>query len=387
MALYAPLEFINNDIVHECGFETGKVFDTYAKAIFPTLFHLKESEYLSEEAFVNYVLHPDFLNVNAKNPLYVKLNTNLMQNLPMIMDNLGYTEERLRKQDIDASTYLLSDIRDVLIMQVLLDRWARNKQVLKPNPVFAEYLIATDKLSISKDILEHLPFSNFYIDLEDCNKDNFYGNICGIYVDISKVDVDSVAISLQVLSKDMMIFSQYMGINSNEPVKIDTSQFSTGDVVGKVPAMEQDNRYADNTTLNTQAIITIALQLIMYMNVKEPDINPAPEMSHTYRPSTHKIKNKYSEIYKQEVGIKIGKKISQSLAEVEKVKKTSTPRENTADKTHKSPVPHFRCAHWHHYWTGKGRTNYEVRWIEPVFVCGSYDSSVAGNVTIHGVEE
>ena len=30
--------------------------------------------------------------------------------------------------------------------------------------------------------------------------------------------------------------------------------------------------------------------------------------------------------------------------------------------------PHVRRAHWHHYWTGKGRTDLEVRWVEPVFV-------------------
>ena len=30
--------------------------------------------------------------------------------------------------------------------------------------------------------------------------------------------------------------------------------------------------------------------------------------------------------------------------------------------------PHVRRAHWHHYWTGTGRTTLEVRWIEPTLV-------------------
>lgn len=35
--------------------------------------------------------------------------------------------------------------------------------------------------------------------------------------------------------------------------------------------------------------------------------------------------------------------------------------------------PHVRRAHWHHYWTGPGRTVLEVKWLEPIFVMGTED--------------
>lgn len=392
MALYAPLEFFNSDVMKEAGFETGNVYKQYCPIIFENLFEMKESEYLSEEEFVKYILHRDFMRKDTTNPLYAHLNNQVIKHADMILDTLGYTEKDIRKAMGNAQTgiYIQSDFRDALVMAVLLDRWAKSKQVLKPDATFAKYLISTDKLTITKDTFAHLPFTNFYIDLEACNKDNFYGNVCGAYVDITQTDTNIMAVSLSVLSRDMMIFSQYISMDLKNPIHVDTNRFSNNTSAIKTPALKGDERYADKTDLNIQALITITMQLINYMNVKEPDITPAPEMAYTYKPSTHKIKNKYSEVYKQEVGIKIGKKISQNIAdmkaaETKEIKKITM--RNDSNRTHKPPIPHFRAAHWHHYWTGKGRTNYEIRWIEPVFVCGSYDSSVAGNVTVHNVEE
>ena len=45
--------------------------------------------------------------------------------------------------------------------------------------------------------------------------------------------------------------------------------------------------------------------------------------------------------------------------------------------------PHVRRAHWHHYWTGPGRTVLEVRWLEPVFVMGTEEEI---DTVIHEVE-
>lgn len=48
----------------------------------------------------------------------------------------------------------------------------------------------------------------------------------------------------------------------------------------------------------------------------------------------------------------------------------------------KSPIPHFRRAHWHKFWVGEGRNTLKVKWIEPVFV-GQGPSS---NATIHKIK-
>lgn len=43
----------------------------------------------------------------------------------------------------------------------------------------------------------------------------------------------------------------------------------------------------------------------------------------------------------------------------------------------------FRSAHWQHYWTGKGRTICEVKWIEPTFV--GLNAKESKNITIHTI--
>ena len=69
---------------------------------------------------------------------------------------------------------------------------------------------------------------------------------------------------------------------------------------------------------------------------------------------------------------------------VHAAKETQTAK--AVSENRKPPIPHFRAAHWSHYWTGKGRTNCELRWIEPIFVCGDYDSSKNSDIIIHKID-
>jgi hypothetical protein len=46
------------------------------------------------------------------------------------------------------------------------------------------------------------------------------------------------------------------------------------------------------------------------------------------------------------------------------------------------PQSHIRRAHWHTYWTGKGRTIPRVRWLHPLLI-GSQEGMVP---TLHKVE-
>ena len=131
-------------------------------------------------------------------------------------------------------------------------------------------------------------------------------------------------------------------------------------------------------------IIILVMQLICYMNVKEPDIEISNDTKQYYRPSKSKtIKNKYSEVYKQDVGIRIGKKITQNYNNMKTAQETQTRKAQETGR--KPPIPHFRSAHWHKYYTGKNRVNQELRWIEPVFVCGEYSSDNT-DVIMHKVE-
>ena len=71
---------------------------------------------------------------------------------------------------------------------------------------------------------------------------------------------------------------------------------------------------------------------------------------------------------------------------IRKGKKQAKTRYIQAEPTgrRRTMKSHVRSAHWHHYWTGKGRTNLTVKWIPPVFVSGHGDELP---VTIHPVKK
>lgn len=87
------------------------------------------------------------------------------------------------------------------------------------------------------------------------------------------------------------------------------------------------------------------------------------------RNQIHERKNNksfYGVAYEQnKVGYTLGSAIRQYKLIYEKGESLSNPK-------HKGGVkkPHTRCGHFHHYWTGKGRTELIVKYVEPTFVLG-----------------
>lgn len=75
--------------------------------------------------------------------------------------------------------------------------------------------------------------------------------------------------------------------------------------------------------------------------------------------------------------------LKEEQQKIEKVGELEKPADAPNRKPRKSPVPHFRRAHWQVYWVGKGRKEREVKWLEPIFV-GFGDT--AKDVVIHMVK-
>lgn len=88
-------------------------------------------------------------------------------------------------------------------------------------------------------------------------------------------------------------------------------------------------------------------------------------------------KNFYSVAYDtNEVGCRLGSAIRNYRVVYEKSNK------NNSSDVKRVVKPHSRCGHFHHYWTGKGRTDLIVKYVEPTFVLGGNKQAV-----IHSVKE
>ena len=125
--------------------------------------------------------------------------------------------------------------------------------------------------------------------------------------------------------------------------------------------------------------ISLALNLVLYLCSDEPDVGGEYKWAH--RPSTTRKEPKKAAQWN--VGVRIGNAIrrynNQRLI-------PQTVREDES-KSHASPRPHIRRAHWHHFWTGamSGERVLKLRWLPPIPVGADIDSEMP--VTIRLVKD
>lgn len=387
---YLPLDVVKNQetLFHELLGRTLNWNDVYKdqkdwvinllnrymeKDQLPEAYALSDTDFPSDMvSYMKYVRSMSFLKDDDTNALAEKFKIHI----PEIM-NIGKlsVSSVMKNPKIDVRT----DLRALVSSFCTMQNWVKNKQVLKPDDTFIYHLVQTDKLKVSKTMFDHLPYNAFYIDLSDCKKDNLFNGIKGVFVDILKISDEEYSIySCYVLNEEYYC-PQYLALKfqDDKEIEMPVTMFHEQETLRIL--MNTDSLSPQN--LPARILKTLVLQLVCYMNVAAPDIEPNPSMKHTYHPN-QTVKNKYREVFINDVGIRTGKKICDKEKAVIDAYKQSEDYKNTNPKVRKSPKAHFRSAHWHRYWTGQGRTELTVKWIEPVFVCGN----ISSDVIIHDVE-
>lgn len=338
----------------------------------------------TEDEYLDFVLSVDFINPSYHGR-YKAFNDEVISRIPVYMKvyHLDNNPDYIR---------LWTEMRDSFATYVILDRWVRNKQVYKIDTVFAEFLINTEKFKITRQQIDHLPVKDFYVDLEDCTL-----GVPGGFIHIHRLNHNMIVFIFYFLDKNLLFYSNYCYacFDENDELKIDgfkQEYYKEKPDIMPLTRMLKPEAKTTPTKEDFNKAVILTMQLLCYMTVKDPDINEDPITKSSYRPSK-RIRNKFSEIQRYDVGIRIGSAITDKIKrvekEIEKTNKENAAEENTtgenrqSEKRRKPPRPYFRNAHWHHYWTGKGRTVYEVRWLEPVFCAGT--GNTAQDVVIHPV--
>ena len=351
--------------------EYKKLLCAATNKLFSAAATLHESDLpASDQEFMAHILSRSFLN----NRSWTKFDEYCAAIAPFVLkiaekDNNPNTSDHFDPNNDSLRTCY----RDLLCQLRILDKWAANKQVLKPECVFAYHLAQTEKLKLSKNMLDHLPFDTFYIDLSECVEENMFGEIKGCFVNVTKINNNEYAISIYVaINNNGELVSYYPNLKFEEPyIEIDTDIFRETELT-----QTHDKSIVQ---INNKTLKTFIFQMLCYMSTPEPDIKETPIMKQTYHPNTT-IKNKFREVYIQDVGVKIGSIITNKKKQVIKDFENSDEYK-AAPKSRKSPIAHFRRAHWRRSRVGKGRKETIVNWIEPTFVCGKSD-----NVIIHPVK-
>lgn len=368
MVDYPPLKYMNQ---MQLGFKQIKINLLN--------FGCKNIEKLTAPELLDFMLSQEYLNRKSTHK-YRDINTALFQ---LIAGLYGSYKEQIESGEINVH----AEIKDGIILPVILEEWSKSKQVYKPDKDFASVLMNTSKLEISRSMINHLPCKLFYIDTMDCD----FGDVDGIFVYIHSTDIQ-VFFNVFILTKQGLLFSFYLcGIyNDKDIVVMNYNNFEFPDFT-MIQGLQYNHLFykskenpVETNNVSRKDISLFALQMIAYLSIEEPQITESDLTKNTYKPVKKGaiVKNKWSEVKIDDVGVRYGNAFRKQIEIIKKDYENDNIDNNDDTTKRKSPTPHFRAAHWHKYWVGKGRTELRVKWIEPVFV----GNSEPKNVIIHKIK-
>lgn len=353
--VYAPLKLLQNRKEDEIGYQFAKRFFTeYSRGMDPLCG-------ISEETFVDWCLSDDFLWPEYTGPCKYA-NRMMIKLAPRIMKGIyNMSEKEMLKNPVTVAT----ELRDILLINTFLERWAEYKLSFRPDKDFIDALAGAKRLRINKYNFEHLPANNFYIDLTDLDD---CGSIHGMFVSVLPKE-EQVNIVMYLITDELTLFSYYgkgayddegfLNINF-EGRQLAGYEVSPSTLVSMKEKGKLDNCYRDRTFM-----AIIGYQMIAYLSSKEPDIEESKVSKKNYHPRKEGAlpKNKFSEVQSFDVGVRFG-----SAFRVKKAQRGIDEYTSEAFSGRKSPIPHLRSAHWQHYHVGAERGEVVLKWIEPCFV-------------------
>ncbi len=352
---YLPLKLldIEDDIIRDC----GKDKDNMEKRGFPKT--KDDAEYIDK-------LLRLFSGLCDENEAYRLLSV-LMNSYGETMQLMGM----LNFDDFNASKGLLCDIYDLCLRSTIYQIWKKNKQVYKPDKDFVNALIRTENLKITKDIFKRLPCNHFYLDVSDCD---IFLPIKGIFVNIFEIETKIILVAYMVNEEAFWSTYDVMHFDQAEEYEMKVEDFSRSNPDGSYTYCNYDiflhnkKPKENNGGLNSNESNFFIYQLLTYLTSHEPQFEESPVTKSTYRPpkAGSTIKNKFSEIQMHDIGVRFGT----SFRKQKRIYNCTTILTKHQEKKRKSPIPHFRAAHWQGYWIGKGRTQLVHKWKEPTFVNG-----------------
>ena len=264
----------------------------------------------------------------------------------------------------------ITDARDFIFSALLVADWMENKQVYRPDKDFVDMLIHTKNFKLHIDQLRSLPYADLCFDFSACPD---LAPIEAAFLSFRFVD-DDVFVINYLVSKNKNLFSFYYGAK----VKNGYIELGKMSLDNMLPADDEYRISPEYSTTNKaerykykytrKQISEIMLQLVGYITCQNAEVKQSQrsKKTHKHHPANYQPKNDISEFKEYEIGVKIGK----TIRSIVNLKDDNADEPETESKSRKSSPksPHIRSAHWHHYWSGEGRTELIVKWIPPTYI-------------------
>lgn len=274
-------------------------------------------------------------------------------------------------------------LRDALLLE-----WSAVKKVYYIDGSFGDALSKTTNLRVYPELMQHLPYTVMYLDVSGCKDLVDEGIFVKFYTEGDTINIflDRILTienweKLTGEKEDSEYNSKYIDIQAHGwTSKSDVCKDENGHVYVNWNGLDMDmydsmgNKTKDDfdaSDITNSKALTFVLNFLTYLASKEPDIKES-DFSQKYHRDFQTPKNKLSQVQSWDVGVRYGNKIR--MIEKEQTELV----EHAKQKGYRMPPrPHIRCAHWTHVWCGPGKKKLNTRWLEPIYVNGSYEDIVA----------
>ena len=243
--------------------------------------------------------------------------------------------------------------RESVSMFLTANIWGRDKEVFRFDAEMELALADCEEVRLPVRVLDRLPYNCFYIEFAE--NGIFRSNFHGCLVMVVPCLLGYVVTFQRVKETGEGMFGRVILV----PDESDGTFLFTRNEISAEDGLDRNKDWTEFSFF--------ALNALLYLCAENSAVHENETTKKTYRPGG-RVKHKFSEIRKWDCEFRIasdkkyqnsGKDAGSNEEKVCKVKNVT-----------KAVTPHTRRAHWHHYWTGKGRTTLSLRWIAPVRVGG-----------------
>lgn len=260
-----------------------------------------------------------------------------------IIRNVVAKSMKMRKNMPKGPRGITEDVHHGFRICSMIKKWERSKQVFSFDKDFQGILRESEITKIDANILFNLPFRTLYLDLS-----NLDYTIEGHKVDGAFVDV--------IDNKEFYVMTVVI-----------TADGGSGRSSNVWYMAKEKGIFKIQSEANVQKIWPDTLKMILYLCSANRYMGPSEDTWKTYKPYKV-VRNKYSEVQKWDVGVRIGNTIRSYRENKEHIKVYVNDSYDERYKNRKRPRPHMRRGHWHKYWVGEERSQIQIKWIMPTFI-------------------
>ena len=220
------------------------------------------------------------------------------------------------------------------------------------------------------DTLLNLPFSCFYIEAPQICGDRYHG----FFIASDQAKDGSPLLRCMSTKKDDPLTFDFSEIRleKGKTLKYGIAKAATS-AAAEVGLKSLHGQIASELLISAHyqlAILSRLSQLLLYLTAQNADLKELSGKSHG-RAAGKNIKDRYREIRNWDVGYRVVNKLKKARIYSESNSNQDNNGYRPDGQRRMSPKPHWRCSHWHLFWTGKRKSEnrkFIIKWIPPTLI-------------------